>query len=107
MGLGSSSLTMVELVRAYSVFGTSGHLVEPYFIESVRDRDGTVIEAHNYVKAKKVMDESVAAITHYLLREVATGGTAARTNRLGLKVAGNRNNQRLLMLGLSATIQRS
>ena len=46
MGLGSSSLTMVELVRAYSTFATYGTLVEPYFIETVKDRDGTIIEQH-------------------------------------------------------------
>jgi membrane peptidoglycan carboxypeptidase len=44
MGLGSSSLTMVELVRAYSAFATYGRLVEPHWINRVEDRDGTVIE---------------------------------------------------------------
>lgn len=88
MGLGSSSLTMVELVRAYSVFATYGTLVEPYFIESVKDRDGTTIEQHESVEPKQVMDPTVAGITNWLLVQVATGGTAAKTNRLKLHLAG-------------------
>ena len=88
MGLGSSSLTMVELARAYTAFGTYGNLIEPYYIESVRDRDGTVIEEHTPVEPKQVLKPSVAYITHWLLTQVATGGTAARSNRLKLSLAG-------------------
>lgn len=89
MGLGSSSLTMVELSRAYSAFATYGELVEPYFIEKVVDRDGTVIEAHEPVEEwPRVMDPGVASVAHWLLRGVATGGTAAKSNRLGIEVAG-------------------
>ncbi|MDG1482943.1 MAG: transglycosylase domain-containing protein [Myxococcota bacterium] len=89
MGLGSSSLTMVELSRAYSAFATYGTLVEPHFIESVAERDGTIIEAYEPpAEWPQVLDPSVAGIAHWLLREVATGGTGARTNRLGIHVAG-------------------
>ncbi len=91
MGLGSSSLTMVELARAYSAFATYGHLVEPHFVEKVVDRDGTVIEEWEGPPENgwpRVLDPGVASIAHYLLREVATGGTAAESNKLGIQVAG-------------------
>ncbi|MCB9777990.1 MAG: transglycosylase domain-containing protein [Alphaproteobacteria bacterium] len=90
MGLGSSSLTMVEIARAYSVFATYGKLVEPHWIERVLDRDGTVIEAHSAPDGgfRQVLDPSVAGIAHWLLREVATGGTGAKSNQLGIHVAG-------------------
>jgi penicillin-binding protein 1A len=89
MGLGSSSLTMVELSRAYSAFATYGSLVEPYFIQRVVDRDGTVIEEHEAVEAwPQAMEPGVASVAHWLLRGVATGGTAAKTNQLGIEVAG-------------------
>ena len=91
MGLGSSSLTMVELARAYSAFATYGHLVEPHFIEKVVDRDGTVIEQWEGPPDggwPRVLEPGVASIAHWLLHQVATGGTGARTNRLGIQVAG-------------------
>ena len=89
MGLGSSSLTMLELARAYSAFATRGHLVQPHWIERVVDRDGTVIEQHENPKSwPQVMNPAVAGIAHWLLHEVATGGTGAHTNELGIHVAG-------------------
>ncbi len=90
MGLGSSSLTMVELARAYSAFATYGKLVEPHYINRVLDRDGTVIEEWKPPEGgwEQVMDASVAGIAHWLVREVAVGGTGARSNRLGITVAG-------------------
>jgi len=88
MGLGSSSLTMLELLRAYTVFPTQGQVVEPYFIESVSDRDGNVLEEHEMVPRREVLEPAVAGIMTWLLREVALSGTAARTNRLGIHVAG-------------------
>jgi penicillin-binding protein 1A len=89
MGLGSSSLTMVELMRAYSAFGTYGKLVEPHYIDKVVERDGTVIESYTPpAEWPQVMDPTVAGIANYLVRSVATGGTAAASNSLGLHVAG-------------------
>jgi penicillin-binding protein 1A len=89
MGLGSSSLTMVELMRAYSAFGTYGHLIEPHFIDRVVERDGTVIESYEAPEEfPLVLDPTVAGIASYLVESVARGGTAAASNRLGLHVAG-------------------
>jgi penicillin-binding protein 1A len=89
MGLGSSSLTMVELARAYTAFATQGTLVEPHFIDRVVDRDGTVIESYDPPAAwPRVLDAEVAGIAHWLVRQVATGGTAAASNALGIQVAG-------------------
>lgn len=88
-GLGSSSLTVLELTRAYSAFATYGQLIEPYWIEKVVDRDGTVIEQHEKpAQWRRAMEPGVAGIAHWMLREVATAGTAASTNKLGIQVAG-------------------
>ena len=88
MGLGSGSISMIEMARAYSVFATYGKKVDPYFIERVEDRDGVVLESHNQVVHPQVLDPTVAGIVTWLLHEVATAGTGAATNRLGLHVAG-------------------
>ncbi len=89
MGLGSSSLTMVELARAYTAFATMGRLVEPHFIDRVVERDGTVIESWEAPSEwPRVLEPEVAGVAHWLVRQVATGGTAARSNQLGLHVAG-------------------
>ena len=43
LALGSSSMTLLELTTAYSVFPNKGRLVAPRFIRKVTRRDGTVL----------------------------------------------------------------
>lgn len=75
LGLGSASLTMEELVRAYSPFATGGDLIQPYYIEEVRDRDGQLLESHDPAPAIEVMEPEVASLTAWLLHGVVRGGT--------------------------------
>lgn len=77
MGLGSASLTMEELVRAYSAFPTGGQLIQPYTIEEVRDRNGNVLESHQNTQPLQVMTPEVASIATWLLQGVVQGGTAS------------------------------
>jgi len=89
MGLGSASLTMEELLRAYMVFANGGTYIEPWFIKEVRDRDGNVLETHEPETPVKVMDPEIATLTTWLLEGVANGGTASKARReLGRTMAG-------------------
>jgi len=81
IALGTPSLSMLEMARAYSTFATYGTLVEPYFIEEVRDRDEQLLEKHEPVVFKEVMEPAVAGITNWLLRQVARGGTGRAASR--------------------------
>jgi membrane carboxypeptidase/penicillin-binding protein len=86
MGLGSASLTMEEMIRSYSAFATGGKLIEPYYVEEVRDREGNVLEKHEPVEPPLVMDPAVASISNWLMEGVVQGGTASQAGReLGLK----------------------
>ncbi|MGV8943967.1 penicillin-binding protein 1A [Thermomonas sp.] len=40
MSLGTASLTPLSVARGYSAFANGGFLTTPYFIDSIRDRDG-------------------------------------------------------------------
>jgi penicillin-binding protein 1A len=91
MGLGSASLTMEELVRAYSAFPSGGQLVQPYYIEAVKDREGNVLESHEQVEPVQIMEPEVASITAWLLQGVVQGGTGYRARAaLGLDGMGGK-----------------
>jgi len=47
MSLGTASLTPLSVARGYAVFANGGSLVDPWFIEEVRDRDGQVLAREN------------------------------------------------------------
>ncbi|MCB9665652.1 MAG: transglycosylase domain-containing protein [Alphaproteobacteria bacterium] len=89
IGLGSASLTMEELARAYAVLANRGRWIEPWYVDEVTDRDGNVLERHEAVEPVQVIPEDLASLAVWLLEAVATGGTGAEARRaLGVHVAG-------------------
>ena len=87
IALGSSGISLLEIVKAYSVFANAGYLIEPTFIIKIIDRDGNVLEeaapAH-----KKIIEKSTAYIITSLLEGVVQQGTGKRVRALNRPVAG-------------------
>ncbi|MBA3011243.1 MAG: PBP1A family penicillin-binding protein [Desulfobacula sp.] len=87
IALGSSGISLLEIVKAYSVFANAGYLIEPVFIVKIIDRDGKVLEeaapAH-----KKIIEDSTAYIITSLLEGAVQQGTGQRVRALNRPVAG-------------------
>ena len=87
LALGSSGVSLLELVNAYSVFANSGYRVEPVFVTKIVDRDENVIEEAPPVR-EKIMEKNTAYIMTSLLESVVKRGTGRRVRPLGRPVAG-------------------
>lgn len=87
LALGSSGVSLLELVNAYAVFANKGYLVEPAFITKIEDRNGNILEEMNPAR-KRVIDKSTAYIMTSLLKSVVKDGTAKRIKALNRPVAG-------------------
>ncbi|WP_419659768.1 penicillin-binding protein 1A [Desulfosarcina variabilis] len=87
LALGSSGVSLLELVNAYAVFANKGYLVEPAFITKIEDRYGNILEEMNPAR-KRVVDKSTAYIMTSLLKSVVKDGTARRIKALNRPVAG-------------------
>jgi len=94
MALGSSSISLYELTRAYSVFANQGHLFKPIFIKKILDRDGNLLEENlsfNYFKEssqeEQALSPQTAFLTTHLLEGVVQYGTGWRARSLGRPVA--------------------
>lgn len=87
IALGSSGVSLLEMVKAYSVFSNLGYRVKPVFITKITDRYGNVLEQSN-LERKKVIDMSTAYIMTDLLEGVVRNGTGWRVKKLGRPVAG-------------------
>jgi len=87
IALGSSGVSLLELVRAYSVFNNSGYLISPVLITKIVDRDGNVIEESSPVR-EKVIEKNTAYIVTNLLEGVVKHGTGHRLKALNRPVAG-------------------
>ncbi len=87
IALGSSGISLFEIVKAYSVFANLGYLIEPVFITKILDREGNVIEEAG-AKREKVIEKSTAYIMTSLLEGVVKEGTGRRVRALKRPVAG-------------------
>ncbi|MDY6952514.1 MAG: PBP1A family penicillin-binding protein [Thermodesulfobacteriota bacterium] len=87
IALGSSGVSLMELVRAYSVFSNQGYRVSPHFVTKILDRDGNVLEESRSERAG-VIEESTAYIVTNLLQGVVQHGTGRRVKALNRPVAG-------------------
>ncbi len=87
LALGASGVSLLELIRAYSVFANQGMLVPPCFIRRIVDRDGNVVFEH-HLDQEAVIAESTAYIITHLLEEVVQYGTGWRVKALKRPVAG-------------------
>ncbi|HEY3304960.1 MAG TPA: PBP1A family penicillin-binding protein [Candidatus Binatia bacterium] len=87
LALGSNSLSLMEMVRAYGVFASGGNLVEPLFILKVTDRNGNVLE-ESEPKVKPVLSPEVAYVLTDMLKNVVQSGTGRAAAKLGANVAG-------------------
>ena len=87
MALGTSGVTLQELVRAYGVLANEGKRVQPFFIKKIVDRTGHVFE-ETQPKVEQVIDPRIAFMTSYVMQDVVESGTGQRVKKLGRPVAG-------------------
>jgi penicillin-binding protein 1A len=87
IALGTSGVTLQELVRAYGVLANEGKRVQPFFIRKIVDRTGQVFEEAR-PKIEQVIDPRIAFLTSYIMQDVVESGTGQRVRRLGRPVAG-------------------
>jgi penicillin-binding protein 1A len=78
LALGTSSVSLYEMVAAYSSFVNLGIYTEPYFITRIEDKNGNVIETF-IPQTRQVMDEKTAYKMIYMLQGGVEeeGGTSA------------------------------
>jgi penicillin-binding protein 1A len=87
IALGTPSVTVLEMVRAFGVFAGGGNLAEPLFVLKVTDREGKVLE-ENQPAVKQVLSPEVAYVMTDMLKNVVQSGTARAAAKLGKNIAG-------------------
>ncbi|MBL0744349.1 transglycosylase domain-containing protein [Chryseolinea lacunae] len=87
IALGTPSISMLEMVGAYSVFANGGNHVEPTYLTAIAEGNGTVLEQFD-VKPKPtraVAKETADIMLHMLERVVNEGTGASLRSRYGLR----------------------
>ena len=88
IALGTSEVSVMELVSAYVPFANGGIAVAPHVIERVRTAGGKLIyKAHN-PGLGRVIDERYAAMMNQMMQETLNSGTARKASLPGYPAAG-------------------
>jgi penicillin-binding protein 1A len=87
LGLGSSSVGLMELTSAYSVLINQGSRAEPYAIVFVKDNAGKVIEQAEPQTLQVISKETAYLVTN-MMEDVIQKGTGQAAKGIGRPIAG-------------------
>ncbi|MCX5886572.1 MAG: PBP1A family penicillin-binding protein [Proteobacteria bacterium] len=87
LALGSSGVSLLELVRAYAAFPSLGALMDPLFITKIVDRDGVILE-QNRPRMFLVISPQTAYLMTSILQSVVEEGTGRKVSALHYPCAG-------------------
>jgi penicillin-binding protein 1A len=87
LALGTSGVTLQEMVRANGVLANQGKRATPFMIKKIIDRTGHVFE-ENQPKVEQVIDPRIAFMSAYVMQDVVESGTGRRVKGIGRPVAG-------------------
>ena len=87
ISLGSNSVKLFEMTRAYGVFANGGFKVEPFAIERIESSRGTILYEAKKARSSKVLNLNTAATMTAIMKTVITNGTGRAAN-IGKPAAG-------------------
>ncbi|MGH6769472.1 MAG: transglycosylase domain-containing protein, partial [Xanthobacteraceae bacterium] len=88
LALGTSEVSMIELVSAYAPFANGGYGIAPHVVERVRTKTGKTLFAHMPYNFGRIVDPQHVAMMNTMLRETLRAGTASKAQLAGWPAAG-------------------
>jgi penicillin-binding protein 1A len=75
LALGTSPVTLLEMVSTYSTIAAQGEYRAPVFVKSITDRDGNVLAAFGTQAAQRALSQASAVTLIDMMRGVVNRGT--------------------------------
>jgi len=105
--LGSFSISLLQMSKAYTIFSNKGIRVTPYLIKSITNHDGQKITFDN--ESKYITSSEQSFLMTSILKDVVQRGTGRNAKVKGLEIAGKtgttNKNIDAWFCGYSPTIQ--
>lgn len=87
IALGTSNMTLLDLVKGFSAFANGGYKIKPVFIRRILDEKGNILE-ENSIEKNRIIPEEIAYKMNIILKGPVEYGTAKGASRLGYPIAG-------------------
>jgi penicillin-binding protein 1A len=88
IALGTSEVSLLELVSAYAPFANGGLAASPHVVEQVRTADGKILYARSPHSLGRIVGARYVAMINTMLRQTLVSGTARRAYLPGWQAAG-------------------
>jgi penicillin-binding protein 1A len=88
IALGTSEVSVIELVSAYATFANGGLAVAPHVVERIRSTDGKTLYTRSAQALGRIVDPRTIGMMNTMMRETLTNGTARRADLPGWLAAG-------------------
>jgi penicillin-binding protein 1A len=88
LALGTSEVSVLELVGAFAAFANGGNAVSPYVVESVKTPGGKLLYRHNGDSLGRIIEARYAGMMNAMMQETLLSGTARKADLPGWPAAG-------------------
>ena len=88
IALGTSEVSVIELVSAYATFANGGLAVAPRVVERIRSNDGKTLYTRATQTLGRIVDARYVGMMNTMMRETLVNGTARRADLPGWLAAG-------------------
>jgi penicillin-binding protein 1A len=88
IALGTSEVSLIEMVTAFAPLANGGSAVVPHVVEEVRAKDGTVLYQHRPQNLGEIIEPRSAAMMNAMMHETLLTGTARKAELPGWQAAG-------------------
>ncbi len=88
IALGTSEVSVMELVTAYATFANGGFAISPHVVERVRGADGKTLYARSTQNLGRIVDPRYVAMMNAMMHETLVSGTARKADLPGWPAAG-------------------
>ena len=89
-------VTPLEMICAFAAVINGGHLLQPYVVQSVSDRDGNTVFYHETVEVRQGISESTSDKVRSILEQVVASGSGHNASMIGYSIGGKTGTSELL-----------
>jgi penicillin-binding protein 1A len=88
LALGTSEVSVLEMVSAYATFASGGLAVAPHVVERIRSADGQTLYNRSAQVLGRIVDARYVAMMNTMMHETLVSGTARHADLPGWQAAG-------------------
>ena len=88
IALGTSEVTLLELVSSYAPFANGGIRIQPHVITQVKTASGKILYRRKGASFGRVIEQKTVSMMNAMLQETLTTGTGSRADARGFEAAG-------------------